>query len=503
MEPFVTVDWGTDPDLAKFMDDFLAGRDQGFWDFTLDPPVPEEDGSAGTTNVVSQPSDGQHLQPSIVPPSLKWIHTTGPIPNSASGLPKGHMKDSKRLDEALLWDRVVLGEPTSTKLASLEDFVDGETAVSLRSQTSSRRLIQLEQSSRTYWPELCGPASMDSDGFEPIGRILKRLTVGSRQISGDGAQESILSKEHRMINSQHPGPNRRVTVESVELRNRTPVTSTGESLQPILYDLTCNPLDGVIVLLKREDLGSIIGTTRFQTGPDMHVMSDITMFPTLLARVWRQAQSRPTGNRINNASESFAWLWDWTDEGKRFAKHDSAEKAICLGDYQYHLRNMGATAISLHAHWLNYVFVTSIQDEFSIAVIRRCLDSRDVLPGEVPEWDVTRTGPGRQTFQLGHWANAALLSLPTCRDVAWFLILHKGSLGHKVISSITIFLPTQTTSAGGWCKGHYNMRDWPCLLLEIKDIADDTMPEATKVRNEWRLKKGPAFPNVDCPPIHS
>lgn len=148
-----------------------------------------------------------------------------------------------------------------------------------------------------------------------------------------------------------------------------------------VLDMTCNILDGVIVLLNN------VASTRAHYGRtepgDRPVQPSWNDMCILIHSQWKEVhaiQTSVTGTVGSTPTLPRANLWA-SPKNRNYPY--AIQGPVWMG--------------SEWSDWLNYVVVSSVKDRLSLAAILRCLRSRRGRPAEIPSWE------GRQTFQLGHW----------------------------------------------------------------------------------------------------
>ena len=165
-----------------------------------------------------------------------------------------------------------------------------------------------------------------------------------------------------------------------------------------------------------------------------------------------------------------------------------------------------ATILPHMKYFLSYVsFSGEAITKDDVAIIRKCLGSRQAYTSEAAVWGY------HDTFQVGHWAFYALLSSKVGTELVKLLTEHKlpHNLGKKFVHSITVFAADCRMDKNPPGTGTALVK-WPVLLFEIckfnGDASDRREVESRYVDadgNHMRTTNGQRwqFPGILCPQI--
>lgn len=164
--------------------------------------------------------------------------------------------------------------------------------------------------------------------------------------------------------------------------------------------------------------------------------------------------------------------------------------------------------------FLNHVIFCGSAVKFDdSAIIQACLESRGSNAGKAPLWG------HHETFDIGHWAFYAMLSTRIGKELAWFLAEHKSlnGLGHKLISSVTIFAAdTSMTVPGPDGSPIARLIKWPVVLWHVVDFDGTLITKKIDLEKKYTIrhdheqnrrlsdqdKPRPwVFPNIACPQL--
>ncbi|KAK3048495.1 hypothetical protein LTR09_010159 [Extremus antarcticus] len=427
---------------------------------------------------------GEHFQ-SIEPqaPVENQHATVGPTPSQPgidTGLSQPKAAEWKPPFEALLQWHMHLGRSLIQR-----EIDDDRKTLEARPEFLERRDTLAERCSAKDWGFAWGEKIEVRESFQPLANILERLEVGTKPGAATNQTTSVREFRRNVSGLHGPGPNIRFNHSHRQkpcelLGNLQGKCNCGVST---LVDMTCNVLDGVIVLLE-----TIAPTFAHhgQANPGYPpVQPCVTDISTIIHSQWQenhaiQAPSLVGGLQIDNPG---VHLW----------QHGTDYR-----NYPYAIK--GPVSVGPEwSDWLNYVVISGVKDQASLALILHCLEIRGEDPKEIPKWE------GRQTFQLGHWAFYALLSLPRVQDVVWSLVMYKDTYSHKMVKSITIFQPVRTDPSDD-DEGYYQTSDWPALLLEIIPWNAKKRDAARELEKLWSVSDDTAIgtpPNIKCAQIAS
>ncbi|KAI7208417.1 hypothetical protein KC333_g9147 [Hortaea werneckii] len=286
--------------------------------------------------------------------------------------------------------------------------------------------------------------------FSPIKADLETLVVGTEdKVTKDGSWKV---RRHVNMNIKPEGP----SVAVVYRQDRTYNDRHHHKLQPTHaeYSFVFNPVDGIIVA---QSMYSPEKMRPFQEEmPTMEKWSDVTW------RSWILLRSRHESSLVGYYSkDSLGYLPPFGHEvPPRWLKDMPVGKDFAGPMVQ----------------WLNYIVIQNIKSpQETLEAISYCMGgwmdldgSFKYINGRVPLWN------DELTFKIGSICYYALLALPNCRGIAWFLTQHKERLGSKVPFSVRLWWPTDQGQP-------VPSIDMPSLLWEIRDATDpellQEMPE--------------------------
>ncbi|PPJ54881.1 hypothetical protein CBER1_06049 [Cercospora berteroae] len=254
--------------------------------------------------------------------------------------------------------------------------------------------------------------------------------LGSLQVGTEASNAPVHSRQRRNVNVEpYDGKNAETTGANIRIRleqNEAYHMKSSKRLHGPLegyYETTMNIMDGVIIAEQYQDLyrqwsmrngGASLNPKQ---RPFDATWSDATWY------LWRAMRAERAGRRGNKV-EYIPYKTSSPDNPfVNVAPH------VTWNELQMASRDRPpATTMG---NFLNYIFVTNIQDTDTLAIILKCIDSRQQENVAIAN---------NLVFPIGHWCFYALLGTSANHMVAEFLAQHRGDLmlGHKVLMSATI-----------------------------------------------------------------
>ncbi|KAI7200027.1 hypothetical protein KC316_g5740 [Hortaea werneckii] len=273
----------------------------------------------------------------------------------------------------------------------------------------------------------------------PIKADLETLVVGTQDELARAGSWNF--RRHVNMNLKPAGPG-----AAIMFRQDKRYSQAGHYLEATnaQYALVFNLLDGIIVAHSTFSPGKQLPN---QVPPSLEKWSDVTW------RCWRLLRSY-------DSSQSFGYRV--TDFRGFLPPPDGSNPPRWINDVPS-IRDFRGPM----ANWLNYIVIQNIKSpQETHEVISYCMDgytdfdgSPKYVNGKVPLWN------DEFTFRIGNICYYALLAIPDCRGIAWFLTQHKERLGSKVPFSVKLWWPTDQGQP-------VPSIDMPSLLWEIRDAND-------------------------------
>ncbi|KAI7547901.1 hypothetical protein KC331_g4735 [Hortaea werneckii] len=306
------------------------------------------------------------------------------------------------------------------------------------------------------WSVMSSAIGQDSVAsiFSPIKADLETLVVGTEdKVTKDGSWKV---RRHVNMNIKPEGP----SVAVVYRQDRMYADRNNHQVQPTHaeYSYVLNLLDGIIVA---QSMYSPEKMRPFQEAmPKMEKWSDVTY------RCWMTPRGSRESSLVNYRAAD--WAGYLPPFGHEVPPH-------WMQDVPF-----GKDFAGPMLKWLNYIVIQNIRSPPEThEAISYCMDgytdldgSLKYADGRVPLWN------DELTFKIGSICYYALLALPNCRGIAWFLAQHKERLGSKAPFSVKLWWPTDQGQP-------VPSIDMPSLLWEIRDATDpELLQEKAEVDQE-------------------
>ncbi|KAI7226680.1 hypothetical protein KC330_g8728 [Hortaea werneckii] len=273
----------------------------------------------------------------------------------------------------------------------------------------------------------------------PIKADLETLVVGTQDELARAGSWNF--RRHANMNLKPAGPG-----AAIMFRQDKRYSQAGHYLEATnaQYALVFNLLDGIIVAHSMFSPGKQLPN---QVPPSLEKWSDVTW------RCWRLLRSYDSSQSLGYRVTDFRGF---------LPPPDGSNPPRWINDVPS-IRDFRGPM----ANWLNYIVIQNIKSpQETHEVISYCMDgytdfdgSPKYVNGRVPLWN------DEFTFRIGNICYYALLAIPNCRGIAWFLTQHKERLGSKVPFSVKLWWPTDQGQP-------VPSIDMPSLLWEIRDAND-------------------------------
>ncbi|KAK5164114.1 uncharacterized protein LTR77_010205 [Saxophila tyrrhenica] len=150
------------------------------------------------------------------------------------------------------------------------------------------------------------PGNMKRKLYSPMSKILQHLPI-AKEVKSDNQRGADLEEgdRFRMVDGLYnPGPNWRFRCEYTFRTN----AKEGDKIEPVLLDMTCNPMDGVMVLLESK-VTKIRPPEQDAFQKEAPAAIHTTAVPSMLKLICRITHSNMLQEGSSDISAPAAWLW--------------------------------------------------------------------------------------------------------------------------------------------------------------------------------------------------